>query len=63
ADTDTLQEGNQTSPDVPGAADAAEPAGTEKADASETGASDGNDGGHADVEGVDVNHEGGADEK
>jgi hypothetical protein len=47
---------------------AAETPGTETPDGteagvSETGASDGNDGGHADPEGVDVNHEGGAGEK
>ena len=47
------------SPDTGTAAETA--AGTETA--SETGPSDGNDGGHADAPGVDVNHEGGADEK
>ncbi len=38
-------------------------AGTETAIAVETGASDGNDGGHADPGGTDVNHVGGAIEK
>ena len=52
ADTDNVQEGDQTTQDGPGAAEAPE-----------TGPSDGNDGGHADPEGVDVNHEGGPDEK
>ena len=51
-DTDNVQEGDQTTQDGPGAAEAPE-----------TGPSDGNDGGHADPEGVDVNHEGGPDEK
>ena len=68
-DTDTLQQGDQTTSDTGTSAEAAagtesttEPAaGTETA--SETGPSDGNDGGHADAPGVDVNHEGGADEK
>lgn len=93
-DGDNVQEGDQTTADVPGAVEVpeatnskvpatstsssvksatAKPAAevtptTETADAttsgaSETGASDGNDGGHADPEGVDVNHEGGVDEK
>jgi len=86
-DGDNVQEGDQTTPDVPGAVEApeatstkgaaqstsvksaaAETPGTETPDgtesgSSESGASDGNDGGHADPEGVDVNHVGGADEK
>jgi hypothetical protein len=91
-DGDNVQQGDQTTPDVPGAVEAPEatsttsarqsasvtsaPAasatgetpGTETPDAtessaSESGTSDGNDGGHADPEGVDVNHVGGADEK
>jgi len=101
-DTDAVQSGDQSTPDVPGAVDAAEPAGTETkdttgtpnardtpdatgvadtadatdaadastekagsktADGTETGASDGNDGGHADPVGTDVNHVGGANEK
>jgi hypothetical protein len=36
---------------------------TETTDPETDGVSDGNDGGHADPEGIDVNHEGGADEK
>jgi hypothetical protein len=36
---------------------------TETTDPETSGVSDGNDGGHADPEGVDVNHEGAADEK
>ena len=68
-DTDTLQQGDQTTPDTGTSAEAA--AGTESTTesaagtetASETGPSDGNDGGHADAPGADVNHEGGANEK
>lgn len=59
ADTDNVQEGDQSTPDVPGAAD--EATGAESA-TSESGVSDGADGGHEDPPG-DVNHEGGAGEK
>ncbi|WP_104131488.1 hypothetical protein [Cryobacterium sp. M91] len=45
-------------PDVPDSESAVETPGSEAATPD-----DGNDGGHADPEGVDVNHEGGADEK
>ena len=85
-DGDTLQEGDQTTPDVPGAVDAAEapetagsetaeevgPALVETADTgteanesatAESGPSDGNDGGHEDPAGADVNHVGGPNEK
>jgi hypothetical protein len=101
-DGDNVQQGDQTTPDVPGAVEAPEatstkvgaqsmplsansaPAksasvrsaadhpvteapdakeGASGSGASESSASDGNDGGHADPEGVDVNHEGGAGEK
>ena len=74
-DGDTLQEGDQTTPDVPGAVDAAEApetAGSETADTgteanesatAESGPSDGNDGGHEDPAGADVNHVGGPNEK
>lgn len=69
ADTDNVQEGDQTTPDT--AAEATETTGSETASsetassetAGESAVDDGNDGGHADPEGVDVNHEGGADEK
>lgn len=64
-DTDTLQQGDQSTPDTGTAAETESTtesaAGTEAA--SETGPSDGNDGGHADAPGADVNHEGGANEK
>ncbi len=80
ADTDTVQQGDQTTPDLPGAADATEtvisgtsaatksaPKGTSgaasEAASSESGVSDGNDGGHQDAEGIDVNHQGDANEK
>ena len=55
-DTDTLQEGDQTTPDVPGAT-ADETAGNE----SETGSANDDPNGHADPPG-DVQHEGGAGE-
>ena len=55
AETDTATPGT---PDAPDSESAGETTGTESATPG-----DGNDGGHADPEGVDVNHEGGADEK
>jgi hypothetical protein len=64
-DTDTLQEGDQTTPDVPGAAeapeaaDAAEPA--EAKDAAEAPEAKGTEadgpGGHADPEGQNIDHQ------
>jgi hypothetical protein len=53
--TDTATPGT---PEAPDSESAVETPGSESATPG-----DGNDGGHADPEGVDVNHEGGADEK
>lgn len=53
--TDTSTPGT---PEAPESESAVETPGTEAATPD-----DGNDGGHADPDGVDVNHEGGADEK
>ncbi|MEO7058552.1 MAG: hypothetical protein ABI083_02415 [Lapillicoccus sp.] len=65
-DTDTLQQGDQTTPDKARAADPADPASSSKAEVPEgmpesAAASDG-PGGHADPAG-DVQHEGGANEQ
>ncbi|MBG6214747.1 hypothetical protein RCH23_002828 [Cryobacterium sp. CAN_C3] len=43
--------------------DTTTPGTTEAPDTESSTPDDGNDGGHADAEGVDANHEGGADEK
>lgn len=55
--TDTATPGTPDAPDSESES-AGETTGTESVTPG-----DGNDGGHADPEGVDVNHEGGADEK
>lgn len=64
-DADTLQQGDTTAPDAGAPQQTAggnEP-GTEATSGNESAGSDGNDGGHADPPGVDVNHEGGAGER
>jgi hypothetical protein len=68
ADADTLQQGDQTTPDAPGTAESTTeapgaPETAEAPGAPETGPSDGNDGGHADPEGANVDHVGGPNEK
>jgi len=57
-DTDTLQQGDQTTPDVAGAADsAAEPAGAASEGTAESATEADGPGGHADPAGQNVDHQ------